>query len=149
MIGLRRQVLLVGAMFAAGGAAAGCAGQTFSSGVGQTIVVHPTTPPATTRPLPGEPFSGAPGAHDRVVLRRAGRGSRELPSFVVAARSLYLEVACLGTGSVTIKSSRPLLSTRCDGSGGTSRIAGDAGQRANWTVEASASTRWAVYVTEG
>jgi hypothetical protein len=127
----------------AGATAAGC-------------TASPARPPSAAPPrtvataLAAQPFPGAAGARDRVVVRAQGTGPRTLASFVVDGSSLYFEISCLGSGNFTVADRTPMFVVGpCDGSGTTSTVGGEKGRLLRLSVDVAPSTRWELYLTEG
>jgi hypothetical protein len=143
---MRKPLAGVAVALLAGATAAGCSAATPPR---QSAPPTPAVAPAPAQILAAQPFPGAAGAGDHLLVEAHGTGPRALASFVVRGSLLYFEIACSGPGSFTVAARTPLFVVGpCNGSGIISTIGGEKGRRLALTAEVAPSTRWELYLTE-
>lgn len=119
---------------------------------GPTTTASTTHPPTTVNPAKGGvqlkalPIPGAASSTYPRLLVARGRGDKSLGTIAVRRGTVFAQTVCNGPGSLDLV--HLFAQGPCNNQTGVTSFAAPPSRRLTITIRASASTAWAVYVSQ-
>ncbi len=119
-----------------------------STSASTTTSVPPTSSSAgpTTTTLTHLPIAGAPSTDYTRALEAQGTGDKSLGTITVSSGRVFVQTVCSGPGSLQFV--RLFAQGPCDNKTGVTSFDAPTSHRLTITIHASATTRWAIYVSQ-